>query len=54
MTSSPKTPSSTSKGTAPLTDTAAARGLDARNPMIPPALRMPAAPSGGLGMPADT
>ena len=37
---------------APGRDTADANGLDARNPMIPPAARIGSAPSGGFGMPS--
>ena len=35
-------------------DTADASGLEARNPMMPPAARIWSAPSGGFGMPSAT
>ncbi len=52
MTSRPKSPRRLSSTIAPGTETAAATGLEARKPMMPPAARMPSAPSGGLGMPS--
>src|ERR1035438_10078741 len=53
MTRIPKNPTSSRSGTAPAVLMAATIGLEARNPMMPPALRILSAPSGGLGRPAE-
>src|SRR5665647_2857117 len=53
MTRTPKTPSNSSRGTVPHVLMAATSGLEARKPMMPPALRIARAPSGGLGIPAE-
>ncbi len=51
-TSAPNSARSTRSTTAPGRDTAAASGLDARKPTMPPAARIGSAPSGGFGMPS--
>jgi hypothetical protein len=50
-TSRPKRPASRRRATAPYTLTPAVSGLEARNPMTPPAWRIPSAPICGVGMP---
>ena len=52
-TSAPNSARSTSSTTAPGRDTAEASGLEARNPMMPPAARIGSAPPGGFGMPSE-